>query len=215
MTVCALYCSANGSALLIRSLLDGFSNDLHAILLSGWQRITLSSARQRRSRFTHHFAQRMAPRSLFFHSSTGVMSVCAPYCLQDGSPLLILPLVKGFSDNSRPLLLGWQRIPRSSARQWLSQWFVRLIEQRMAAHCSFFRTSTSFPTVCVPCCSVDVSALLILLLVDGFHGLHTVILVDSYPNGLRAATLIEYRIGWLNASDRRWLSHQITRRAAR
>ena len=57
--------------------------------------------------------------------------------------------------------------------------------------------------------------LLILPLVDGFHGLRTVILVDSYPNGLRADTLIEYRIGWLNASDRRWLSRQITRRAAR
>jgi len=143
------------------------------------------------------------------------MSVCAPYCLQDGSPLLILPLVKGFSDNSRPLLLGWYRIPRSSARQWLSQRFVRLIEQQMAAHCSFFRMSTSFPTVCVPCCSVDVSVLLILPLVDGFHGLHTVILVDSYPNGLRAAILIEYRIGWLNASDCRRLSPQITRRTAR
>jgi len=67
----------------------------------------------------------------------------------------------------------------------------------------------------MPCCSVDVSALLILPLVDGFHGLRTVILVDSYPNGLYAAMLIEYRIGWLNASDRRWLSRQITRCATR
>jgi len=65
-------------------------------------------------------------------------------------------------------------------------------------------------TVCVPCCSVDVSALLILALVEGFHGLRTVILVDSYPNGLRTARLIEYRIVWLNASDHRQLSRQIT-----
>jgi len=67
----------------------------------------------------------------------------------------------------------------------------------------------------VACYSVDVSALLILPLVDGFHGLRTIILVDSYPNGLRTAMLIEYRIGWLNVSDRRPLSHLITRRAAR
>jgi len=63
-------------------------------------------------------------------------------------------------------------------------------------------------------CSVDVSALLILSLVDGFHCQRTVILVNSYPNGLRAAMLIEYCIGWLNTSDRQQLSCQITRNTA-
>ena len=171
----------------------------------------LISTRQWHSRFRYHFAQRIAPYYLFFRSSTGVTSVCIPHCSQDGSPLLILPLIKGFSDNSRPLLLVWQRIPHSSARQWLSLRFVRLIEQRMAAYCSFFRLSTSFPTVYMPSCSVYVSALLVLPLVDGFHSSHTVILVNRYPNGLRAATLVEHLIGWLNTSNRQRLSCQITR----
>jgi len=142
--VCVLYFSTDGTVLLILplvdgfyglhsivfilSLLDSFSDDLRAILFSGWQYITLSSVRQWHSWLTHHFTQRMVPRSLFFHLSMGVMSVCTPYCLQTGSPLLILPLLKGFSDNSHPLLLGWQRISCFSAHQWLSQWIVGLIE---------------------------------------------------------------------------------------
>jgi len=72
MTDCVLYCSANGSALLILSLLDGFPDNLRAILLSGWQRIVLFSACQRRSRFRDHFAQRIASHSLLFRSSTGI-----------------------------------------------------------------------------------------------------------------------------------------------
>jgi len=71
--------------------------------------------------------------------------------------------------------------------------------------------STSFPTVYMPSCSVYVSALLVLPLVDGFHSSHTVILVNRYPNGLRAATLVEHLIGWLNTSNRQRLSCQITR----
>jgi len=102
-------------SLLILSLLDGFPDNLRAILLSRWQHIVLCYARQQRSRFRDHFAQQIASHSFFFRLSTGVASVCTPYCSQDGSPLLIILLVKGFSDNSRPLLLGWQRISHSSA----------------------------------------------------------------------------------------------------
>jgi len=40
--VCALYCSADGSALLILPLLNGFPDGLRAVLLSGWQRIAHS-----------------------------------------------------------------------------------------------------------------------------------------------------------------------------
>jgi len=153
MTDCVLYCSANGSALLILSLLDRFPDNLRAILLSGWQRIALFSACQWRSRFRYHFAQRMVSYSLFFRSSTGVTSVCIPYCSQDGSPLLILPLVKGFSDNSRPYCLdgseflvlqltnsfhtglyillssGWQRSAHSFTRQHLSRQFACRLAQ--------------------------------------------------------------------------------------
>jgi len=60
MTDCVLYCSANGSALLILSLLDGFPDNLRAILLSGWQHIVLCSGLQQRSRFRDHFAQQIA-----------------------------------------------------------------------------------------------------------------------------------------------------------
>jgi len=43
--------------------------------------------------------------------------VCAPYCSVDGSALLILPLVNGFPEGSRAVLLsGWQRIAYSSTR---------------------------------------------------------------------------------------------------
>jgi len=69
--------------------------------------------------------------------------------------------------------------------------------------------------ICVPYCSVDVFTLLILPLGVGFHCLHTVILVDSYLNGLHAAMLVEYRNGWLNTCDRQWLSSLIMRVTAR
>ena len=164
MTDCVLYCSANGSALLILSLIDGFHDNSHTILLRGWQRIALFSTCQWRSRFRYHFAQRMVSYSLFFRSSTGITSVCTPYFSQDGSPLLILPLVKGFSDNSLPYCLdgseflvlqlpnsfhnglyvllssGWQRIAHSFSRQYLSRQFACCLAQWMLAHCWFFRS---------------------------------------------------------------------------
>jgi len=66
--------------------------------------------------------------------------VCALYCSADDSGLLIHPLVNGFHDELRAVLLsGWQRIAHSCARQWLFQRFARRIAQRMAAHCSYFR----------------------------------------------------------------------------
>ena len=61
----------------------------------------------------------------------------------------------------------------------------------------------------MPYCSVDIRTLLVLPLGDGFHCLHTVILVDSYPNSFHATMHVKYRIGWLNASDRERLSSQI------
>jgi len=48
-TVCALYCSADGSALLILPLVNGFHDGFCAVLLSGWQRIALSCTRRRLS----------------------------------------------------------------------------------------------------------------------------------------------------------------------
>jgi len=61
--------------------------------------------------------------------------VRAPYRAADGSALLIPPLVNGFPDGLRAVLLsGRQRIAHSSARQRLSRWFARRITQRMAAY---------------------------------------------------------------------------------
>jgi len=48
-TVCALYCLADGSGLLIPPLVNGFPDGLHAVLLSGWRRIAHSFPRQRLS----------------------------------------------------------------------------------------------------------------------------------------------------------------------
>jgi len=155
MTDCAPYCSADGSALLLRS------------------------TRQRLfRRFARCIAQRMAADCSFLHSSMAFTPVCTPYCSADGSGLLILLLVNGFHDGFRAVLLsGWQRIAHTSALQRLSRRFARCMAQRMAADCSFFRSSTAFTTVRVPYGSADGSGFLILLLVNGFHdGLRAVLL---------------------------------------
>ena len=180
-TVCRPYCSADGSRLLVLPLVIGFYNGLPAVLLCGWQRIAHCSARQRLfRRFARCMAPRMAADFSFFRLSTVFTTVCAPYCSADGSGLLILALLNGFHDGLRAVLLsGWRRIAHSSTRQRLSRRFACRISQRMAADCSFFLSSTAFTftTDCVPYCSTDCSALLILALVNGFHeGLHAILL---------------------------------------
>ena len=228
-TVCALFCSVDDSALLILPLVNGCHHGSRAVLLSGWQWIAHSSARQRLSpRFARYFAQRMTARCSYFRSSTAFTTVCAPFCSADGSGLLILPLVNGFHDGSRAVLLsgghrisntspsstafptvcapycsaddcasllrplakgfhglravflsGWQRIAPSSARQRLSR-FARRFPRRIAAHCSFFSSSTSF-AVCAPFCSADGSGLLILPLINCFpDGLRDVLLSGGH-----------------------------------
>jgi len=79
--VCAPYCCADGSGLLILLLVNGFHDSLHTIMLSGWQRIAHSSACQWLSqRFAHCIAKQMAADCSFFLSSTAFTTVCAPYC---------------------------------------------------------------------------------------------------------------------------------------
>jgi len=155
----------------ILSLVNGFHDGLRAILLSGWQRIAHSSTRQRLfRRFARRIAQRLAAYCLFLHSLTAFPPVRVPYCSADGRALLILSLVNGFSDGLRAVLLRvWQRIAHSSARQRLFRRFARRIAQRMAAHRSFFLSSTAFPTVRAPYCSPDGRGLLVLSLVNSFH----------------------------------------------
>jgi len=202
-TVCALYWSADVRALLILPLVNSFSDGSRAVLLSGWQRIAHSSARQQLfRRFARRIAQRLAAYCLFLHSLMAFPTVRTPYCSVDGSALLICSLVNGFSDGVRAVLVrGCKGIAHSSARQQLFRRFARRIAQRMAAHChsfchqrlsrqiarrivprvaadgSYLCLSTAFLTVCAPYCSVDGSGLLILLLANGFYdGLHTVLL---------------------------------------
>jgi len=136
-TVCAPYYSADGSGLLNLPLANSFHDGLRALLLSGWYRIAPSSACQRLSRrfarriahrmarriahsfsrqrlsrrFARRIAQRMAADCSYLRSSTSFPTVCAPYCSADGCALLILPLVNGFPDGLRAVLLsGRQRI---------------------------------------------------------------------------------------------------------
>jgi len=104
-----------------------------------------------------------------FCSSTAFM-VCPPFCLADDNVLLLLPLVNSFHGSWAVFLKGWQRIAHSSAHQQLS-WFARRFTQRMTAHCGYFHSSKAFTMVCVPYCTADGSGLLVLLLVNGFHGL--------------------------------------------
>ena len=167
-TVRAPYGSTEGIELHILALVNGFHNGLRTLLLSGWQRIAHSSARQWLSRFTRHFTRRMAADCSFFRSSMAFTTVRALYCSVEAIVILILPLVNGFPDGLRAVLLfGWQCIARSSARQRLSRQFARRFAQRMAADCSCFRSSTAF-TVCTPFCSANGSGLLILTLLTAF-----------------------------------------------
>jgi len=108
--------------------------------------------------------------------------------------------VNGFHDGLQAVFhSGWQRIAHSFSRQPLSQRFVRHIAQWMAAHCSFFTSSTAFTSVFAPYCSADGRVLLILPLVNGFH------------DGLRAVL----PSGWYQIADsctRQRLSRQFARR---
>jgi len=128
-TVCEPYFSADGSGLLIHSLVNGFHDGLRAVLLSGWQWIARTFARQRLSRqIAHRIAPKMAADCSYLRSSTAFTMVRAPYGSAYGSGLLIPPLVNGFHDGFRAVLLsGWQRIAHSSTRQWLSRQVARRI----------------------------------------------------------------------------------------
>jgi len=191
-TVCAPYCSADGSALLILPLLKGFHDGLRTALLTGWQRIAPSSARQRLfRRFTHRNAQRMTADCSYFRSSKPFTTDCAPFCSVDGSALLILQFVKGFHDGVRAVLLSaLQRIAHNSARQRLSQRFARRIAQQMAADCSFLHSSTGFTTICTLYCSANGSAdgITAQLWVHSFRPL-----VDDFPNILCAVDCSPHR----------------------
>jgi len=118
-TVYAVYCSVDGSGLLFLALVNGFYDGSHAIFLSGWQRISRTSARQRLSQqIGHRITQWMAAHCSYFRSSMAFTTDWAPYYSADGSSLLILPLVNGVHNGLPTVLLcGWQRIAHSSARQ--------------------------------------------------------------------------------------------------
>jgi len=151
-TVFAPYFSADGAGLLILSLVNGFQEGLRTVLLSGLQCVAHTSARQWLSqRFAHCIAQRVAADCSYFRTSKALMTDCAPYCSVSG--LLLLPLVNGFHDGLRAVFHSrWQRIAYSFSRQRLTRRFARRIAPRMAAHCSFFRSSTAFTTVFAPYC---------------------------------------------------------------
>jgi len=106
-TVRTLFCSADGGGLLILSLVKGFHDGLGAVLLSGWRQISHSFSHQWLSRrFVCHIAQRMAAHCAFFRSLTAFPTFRVPYCSVVGSSLLIAPLLNGFSNGLRAVLLS-------------------------------------------------------------------------------------------------------------
>jgi len=107
---------------------------------------------------------------------------CTPYCSADGSALLLLPLVNGFSDGLHAVVLsGLQRIAHTSVGQRLSRRIARRIALPIAAHCSYFRLSMAFRKVCASYYSADGSGLLILMLINRFHNdLHAVLLCEWF-----------------------------------
>jgi len=178
-TVCAPYCSADSGGLLILFLVNGFHDDLRAVLLSGWQLIASTFAHERLSRrFAHRIALRIGADCSIFRSPTAFTMVCTPYCLADGIGLPLPPLANGFHDDLRTVSLsGWHRVAHTSTSQRLPRRFARRIAQRTAPHFSFFHSSTAFPMVRAPYRAADGSGLLIPPLVKGFpDGLHAVLL---------------------------------------
>jgi len=167
-TVCAPHCSVDGRALLILSFGIGF-HGLRTVFLRGWQRIAHTSTCYRLlRRFARTFVMQLSADCSFIPLSKPSTTVCAPYCSADGNGLLILPLVNVFHASLRAVLLsGWQRIARSYTRQLLSR-VAPHFTQRMAAHCSCFHLAWAC-MVCMPYCSVDGSAVLILPCINGFH----------------------------------------------
>jgi len=144
------------------------------------QRIAYSSACQQLSWFALHFAQRMAAYFSFIRLPTAVPSVYTPYCSEDGSGLLIFPLINSYHGLRAGLLCGWLRIAHSSARQWLFRRFAHHIAQWMTSYCSHLHSSTAFMMVCTVYCSVDSVRVLTPTLVNSFHdSKHTVLLSDA------------------------------------
>jgi len=175
-TVRALFSSPDDSALLILLFADGF-HGLRSVFPNRWQRIARSSARQQLSR---RFACRLAPRMVadcsYFRSSKGFTTVYTPYfCAHDVWRLLIFPLVYGFHGLHAVLHSECLRIAHSFNRQWLFRLLAHQFPQQVVVHCWFFRSSTAF-TVCALLSSAHHSALLVLPLVNSFHGLRTVLL---------------------------------------
>jgi len=168
-TVCVQYCLAAGSKLLIIPLVNSF-HDSWAPYCSADGTVL-----------------QILPLVDSFYDG------CVPYCSADGTVLLILPLVNGFPNVSRAAFLsGWQCIASSATCLWFSR-FAPCIAQWRAEDCSFFPSSmaytmvytqyrsfflssTTFPTFRVCYYSTHGSALLVLPLADGFHGLRTVLL---------------------------------------
>jgi len=205
-TDCALYCAADGSGLLIPPLVNGFPDGLRAVLLSGWQRIAHSSARQQLSRcFARCIAQRMVSDCSIFRSPTAFTTICAPQIARRIAHSSARRRQLSTAVSRTVFLSGWQRITHSSARQRLSRRFARRIAQRMAADYSHLRWSTAFPMVRAPYRVAEGGALLIPPLVNGF------------PDGLRAVLLSgRQRIAHSSARQRlcRWFACRIAQRMA-
>jgi len=180
-TDCMPYCTADGSGLLIIPLVKGFHDGLRAVLHSGWQQIAHSSACQWLSWFARCFAKRIAVDCSIFRSSTSIIRGWFAYRIPqrmtaDCSFFHTSRLARWFSRCITQQMA--RQIAHSFARQWFSRWFAGRIAQRMAADCSYFRSLNAFTTDCALYCSADGSGLLILPLVNGFHGLRAVLLSE-------------------------------------
>jgi len=119
VTVCAPFCTTNGSGFRILALKNSFSDSFPADFLRGWQCIARSSACQRLSRFVRRIALQMVADSLFYRSSMA-FTVRAPFYSADDSTLLILSFINGFLGLRAVFPNGWQRIAHYSTRQRLS-----------------------------------------------------------------------------------------------
>jgi len=169
-------------------LVNGFYDHLGAVLLSSWQRIARSYARQLLLRFAQRIEQWMAAHCKYFHSSMAFTTVCAPHCSADGRALLILSFGIGFHGLRAIFLSGWQRIAHTSTRYRLLRRFARTFVMQLAADCSFIRSSKPSTTLCAPYCLADGNGLLILPIVNVFHASLRAVLLSGWQRIARSYT---------------------------
>ena len=207
-----LYCSADGSGLLFHLLVNGFSDVLRAVLLTGWQRIAHTSTRQRLSRlFAHHIARLIACWIDYSSARTRLCQLFA-HCVARRK---VSQLTCGFT---QIFCLSMTLLSFYVYRFLTVSLILPLVD-------------VCYPQpVRIPCSSADGSRLHMLALVNSFHNGLSAVLHSGWRGGLLVRSLVNvfydrlravFLRGWqriTRSSTReqfsRWIARRIAQRMA-